>query len=129
MKLTIRRFSFLEKCTVGKLYIDDEDVSLYTLEPKVRDSKIMGQTAVPVGTYKVIVDYSNHFGRDLPHILNVPNFDGVRIHPGNTDLDTEGCILLGKTWSGGDFIGQSKEAFEEVFLRIKEASDCEIEIC
>lgn len=128
MKLTVRRFSFLEKCTIGKLYIDEEDVALYTLEPKVRDIKIDGCTAIPAGMYKVIIDYSNHFGRDLPHVLDVPNFDGVRIHSGNSDLDTQGCILIGDTWSGGDFIGHSKDAFDKVFSRIKEAKSCEIEI-
>jgi hypothetical protein len=51
----------------------------------------------------------------------VPNFEGIRIHPGNTSKDTEGCILLGYTWTGGDFIGKSKDAFNDFFTKLQEA--------
>lgn len=128
MRIKVTRFSFQEKCTIGHLLCDGDDTGIFTLEDKVRDEKIPGETAIPSGTYKVVVDYSTHFGKDLPHLLDVPGFEGVRIHPGNTDLDTEGCILVGKKWDLGDFVGQSREAFDELFEKIKAAGDVEIEV-
>ena len=64
----------------------------------------------------------------MPHILDVPDFDGVRIHAGNTDKDTEGCLLLGGTWAGGDFVGNSRLTFEAFFTLLKEAGSCSITI-
>ena len=112
MIITIHRFEFGTNYTVGRLSIDG-DFQCYTLEDKVRPSgvKIDGQTAIPAGTYKVTRDMSARFGRVMPHILNVMGFEGIRIHPGNSSADTEGCILLGDTWAGGDFIGRSVVAF------------------
>lgn len=128
MKLLVKRVQFLKNCTIGYLYINGVDANIFTLEDTVRTRKVPGETAIPPGTYKVIVDYSNHFGKELPHILDVPNFEGIRIHPGNTDQDTEGCILVGKDWSGGNFIGRSREAFDELFALIKAAEAVEIEV-
>ena len=121
MILNVKRFGFGTNYTIGRLYVDGV-YECYTLEDKVRDAgvKVPNQTAIPTGTYKVIVDHSVHFGKDLPHILNVMGFDGVRIHSGNTDQDTEGCILLGNTWAGGDFIGDSRAAFDTFFSKFKE---------
>jgi hypothetical protein len=89
---------------------------------------VFGETAIPAGNYKVVIDYSPRFKRELPHILNVPGFEGVRIHPGNTSEDTEGCILVGKTWAGTNFIGQSRKAFEELFAKMKAAVAAKEEI-
>jgi hypothetical protein len=76
---------------------------LFTLEDAVREVpgapvagwKKSGVTAIPTGRFRVIIDHSEHFQKDLPHILNVPGFEGVRIHSGNTIADTEGCPLVG----------------------------------
>lgn len=82
--------------TIGKLYIDD-NYFCDTLEDTVRPKgeKVYGKTAIPAGKYKVKKTYSPRFKKQLPEILNVPNFSGVRIHAGNTAKDTDGCILLG----------------------------------
>lgn len=129
MKIKVKRYEFRDTYTVGRMYIDDV-YFCYTLEDKVREGeKVNGQTAIPTGTYDVIIDVSTRFGKQLPHILNVPNFTGVRIHAGNTSKDTEGCILLGQTYAGKDFIGNSKSAFDVFFEKLKQAKTATIEIC
>ena len=129
MKLELKRFEFGDTFTVGKFYIDGI-YYCYSLEDKVREgAKVNGQTAIPTGTYPVIIDLSARFGKQLPHILGVPNFTGVRIHPGNTSKDTEGCILLGTSWTGADFITNSKVAFNSFFDKLKVAQTATIVIC
>jgi hypothetical protein len=119
MDIKIRRFEFGTTYTIGKMYIDGV-YHCFTLEDKVRPAgeKVNGQTAIPYGSYPVIIDHSNRFNRDLPHVLNVPGFEGIRIHTGNTDADTEGCILVGSTWAGKDFVGNSKIAFDPLFEKL-----------
>jgi len=117
MQLLLKREKSSEFSTIGSLFVDGV-FECYTLEDVVRDKKIYGQTAIPAGTYKVSISFSNRFKRDLPILLNVPNYEGVRIHPGNTSADTEGCILVGESRSK-DFIGNSKKAFDKLFLKIK----------
>ena len=136
MKLTVRRDYFGNTCTIGKLLIDGVPSGIVTLEDEVREIagmpvaqwKVPGNTAIPKGSYRVVVDYSPHFGHGLPHILDVPGFEGVRIHSGNSSVDTEGCILLGKTWDGGDWIGKSREAFDEIFAKILAADSVTIDV-
>jgi hypothetical protein len=116
MNIEVKRAVFNDTCTIGKMYIDNA-FFCYTLEDKVRPTgaeKIPGQTAIPAGTYNVIIDFSNRFQRDMPHILNVPGFDGIRIHCGNTDKDTEGCILIGLLL-GICSVGKSRDAFDKFF--------------
>lgn len=127
MKIDVKRFEFGDKYTIGKMSIDGI-FFCYTLEDKVRDKKVDGNTAIPEGTYNVIIDKSIRFGKDMPHIMNVPGFEGVRIHSGNTDLDTEGCILIGLDWVKGDFISRSKEAFNAFFPKLQQAKQAVITI-
>jgi len=119
MELRVVRFPSTDESTEGQLYIDDQPFG-YTLEDVVRDVKIAGQTAIPAGRYQVTLDMSPKFGRLMPHILNVPNFTGVRIHWGNTAKDTDGCLLVG--WERGDnFIGTSRAAFNQLYEQINDA--------
>jgi hypothetical protein len=83
--------------------------------------KVPGRTAIPRGTYKMAITHSPRFGVPLPLIINVPGFSGVRIHAGNQSSETEGCILVGHSWSGGDFIGQSRIAFNAIFQILQKA--------
>lgn len=93
-KLRLERRIFTDDVTVGELYVDNV-FHCYTLEDAVRPVKIPKITAIPKGIYKVVLTMSNRFKKVLPLLENVPNFAGVRIHTGNTNEDTEGCILVG----------------------------------
>ena len=119
MEIQVTRNEFTDQSTIGEMYVDGT-FECYTLEDVVRPVKTKGITAIPAGSYEVVVSFSERFQRPLPLLLHVPNFDGVRIHPGNTDRDTEGCILVGKT-KERDFIGASKLAFEALFEKIQAA--------
>ncbi len=127
MKLLLKRIHRTDVSTIGELYVDGV-FECYTLEDIERDVKIKSETAIPKGTYKIIVTMSNRFKRLLPLLMNVPNFEGVRIHSGNTNHDTEGCILVGQTRSK-DFIGKSRKAFDKLFKKMQKAKSITIEIC
>ena len=138
MNLLLERTPSGTTCTIGDLYIDG-DWFCFILEDIVREVegqpveswKIKGKTAIPAGTYRVQITYSNRFKRDLPLLVSVPGFEGIRIHPGNTDADTEGCLLPGLALGlGGESIGRSREAFDALFAKLHAAEDAgeEIEI-
>jgi hypothetical protein len=107
------------ECTIGKLSIDGV-FFCYTLEDTVRKIKIPGVTAIPAGTYEVIINNSGKFGKPMPLLLDVPNFKGIRIHIGNTAKDTEGCILVGYE-KGLGAIYKSKDAYNDLYERLKKA--------
>ena len=127
MKIELIRDAFTNDSTTGRLFIDGLFIC-YTLEDRDRyleknpQDKVRGQTAIPIGTYSITRTMSPRFKKILPRLANVPGFDGVLIHSGNTSKDTEGCILVGKTRSK-DFVGQSREAFAILDEKIK-ASSC-----
>jgi len=126
MKLKLIREHGTKDYTHGKLYIED----IYfcdTIEDQERDVKIKSQTAIPCGTYKLIINMSTRFKKLMPLLLNVPNFAGVRIHSGNTKEDTEGCVLVGKRLKDG-FIGSSRVTFKELMSRLQGVKDITIEI-
>ncbi|HCN52545.1 MAG TPA: hypothetical protein DIS88_01720 [Prevotella sp.] len=107
MKILIKRIAKKDNYTIGKLYINGQ-YFCDTLEDKdrglkqsdnvitIKAKKIFGNTAIPSGTYNVILSYSPKFKKYLPLVENVKGFSGIRIHQGNTANDTEGCILVGK---------------------------------
>lgn len=105
--LKLERIWLKSSYTVGKLYVEDR-YFCDTLEDKVRDlskgKKIYGQTAIPAGKYGVTMTYSPKFRREMPLILNVKHFTNIRIHPGNTADETEGCILVGENKVKGGLI-------------------------
>jgi hypothetical protein len=123
MDIEVVRKEFTDRSTIGQMSLDGV-FECYTLEDVVRPVKIKGITAIAAGSYEVVISFSERFGRPLPLLLDVPNYDGVRIHPGNTDRDTEGCILVGKT-KKTDFIGSSKGAFAALFQKIQTAAQQE----
>ena len=128
MDMILRRKWATEVSTVGELSIDGK-VECYTLEDVVRgnEPKVYGKTAIPAGTYKVTVTFSNRFQKPMPLLHDVPGFEGVRIHSGNTSQDTEGCVLVGRVRES-DRIGESKLAFEHLFPQIQAAAESKLQI-
>ena len=100
---------------IGQLTLPDYNHVFWTCEDVERPAKIKGITAIPAGTYKLIANQSARFGRTMPLLLGVPNFEGVRIHPGNTNHDTEGCILVGDGYKSGYGIINSRVAYNDFF--------------
>lgn len=124
MKLLLERKYLKEDYCIGRLYINGT-FFCNTLEDKVRDInkngtfdcgefKISGHTAIPYGEYKVIVNYSPKFKRELPRLLNVPHFEGILIHRGNTNKDSSGCILVGENKKKGMVLNSTKYEVELV---------------
>lgn len=111
MNLFLQRIAQTPEYTIGRLYID-EKFFCHTLEDPVREEKIAGKTAIPEGIYNVVVNHSPKFKRDLPLLLDVPYFEGIRIHRGNTAKDTSGCILVGENKVKGKVINSTKYEVE-----------------
>lgn len=122
MNITVVREKFTPKSTISKMYIDGK-FECYTLEDVVRpstDPKVYGETAIPKGQYQLTIDYSPKYKRNMCHILNVPGFEGIRIHSGNKAEDTEGCLLVGTAMSE-DFISGSKSAYSSFYPKVEKA--------
>jgi hypothetical protein len=130
MKLELKRLFLGESYTIGSLSIDGKKFC-DTLEDKVRDlnkngvfdgdeKKVYAETAIPYGTYDIVVDYSPKFKRELPRLQNVKHFEGILIHRGNTAEDSAGCILVGENKVKGKVINSTP--YERELVRIlKEA--------
>lgn len=112
--------------TLGRLHIDGE-LQCWTLEDRVREEhspKVHGETAIPYGDYQVILTRSPKFRATLPLLVDVPGFEGIRIHAGNSDQDTSGCILVGE-WLGvsGDTLLRSRAALTALMVKLRAAED------
>lgn len=130
MKLTLKRIALRPTYTIGKLYIDN----VYfcdTIEDTVRDinkngkfdngeKKVHSKTAIPYGTYEIKWTYSPRFKKYTPQLMNVPSFEGIRIHAGNTSADTEGCLILGENKQVGKVLN-SRTTINKFYQIIKEA--------
>lgn len=115
------RDQFGDDFTLGKMSIDNIHYA-YTCEDTDRHlelggEKIPGETAIPRGRYRMTVTYSNRFKKQMPFLVGVPHFEGIRIHGGNTEADTEGCPLIGeeRTENG---VRKCKEVVDELVRRI-----------
>lgn len=144
MKLTLRRIAKKATYTIGHLYVDgkkfcdtiedtDRGFSQFTPLYDIRRKKVYAQTAIPTGTYDITTNvvspsfgnkafYKNLCGGKLPRLLNVPGFDGILIHVGNTANDSAGCILVGENTKVGAVLN-SKATFTRLYGVMKAAAD------
>jgi Family of unknown function (DUF5675) len=123
MNIEVKRRPSTAQSTLSEWFVNGV-FECYGIEDVVRptgEAKVFGKTAIPAGTYQVIISWSPRFKRPLPLLLNVPGFAGVRIHAGNTAADTEGCLLPG-TGAGKDMVTNSRVAFEKLFRKIEAAA-------
>ncbi|MBK3519927.1 DUF5675 family protein [Carboxylicivirga marina] len=136
MELKVVRYSSSEESTLGLLFIDGV-FACYTLEDEHRDVKVMGETRIPSGRYRVelrtfgrlhwryLRKYGMDFHKGMLQIMNVPGFTDILIHKGNDDDDTAGCLLLGDSVNNNQmkdgFIGSSMVAYNRVYAVIRDA--------
>lgn len=118
LNLLLKRLQKTTDYTIGTLYVDDVEIC-NILEPAVRKTKIAGKTAIPAGKYIIDMNtvspkfknksWATQYCGIVPRLMNVPEYEGVLIHPGNTVADTEGCLLPGKASQGR--VSNSRDAY------------------
>ena len=151
MKLTLKRIARKEGYTIGRLYIDDayfcdtledRDRGLEQAMPldMIKRIKVKGETAIPTGTYELSMRHiSPKYSRKkafaftggvMPRLLNVPGYEGVLIHSGNTAADSEGCILVGENKAVGKVLN-SMATFKALWavLNQRKSEPITITIC
>jgi hypothetical protein len=121
MRLALSRDCYSNQATIGELTIDGT-FECYTLENAMGNLTATGKSCIPSGTYNIVDYASPKFGFHVPLLQNVPGYDAIEIHPGNTEEDTLGCILVGLA-RNTDSIGQSRPAFNSLYSKIKAALD------
>jgi len=122
--LALRREPFSEKSVKGELFID-EQWFCYTLERPETDSPVV---AIPAGTYSVVISYSPHFQRNLPHIMDVPGRSAILMHGGNKPEDSLGCVLCGYKELGDDSIGDAQAVTDLLSAIVDAGGHCRIAI-
>lgn len=131
MELKLERNVFTEKSTIGTLSIngiaecfilEDKDRGLNDAMPlsKINELKVYGETAIPYGRYEIDITLSARFKKQLPILLNVKGYEGIRIHTGNKAIDTHGCLLPARK-KGVDSVIESTLAFNQLFAKLKQA--------
>ena len=140
MKLKVLRFSSQEDSTSGLLFLERNgklEFLCYTLEDEYRDTKKYAETRIPAGTYQIKLRtvggfhsrYVNKYGdmhKGMLHVQNVPGFEYILIHTGNTDEHTSGCLIIGDSQENNQlikngFIGKSTQAYKRVYPLIASA--------
>ena len=123
MELTLKRTPQIN-CTLGQLFYNGQEFckTIEDVDRKIEEAgcpaKIPSITAIPRGRYEVIINFSNRFQKYMPLLLNVPCFEGIRIHSGNKAVDSEGCILVGSDFSG-DSVINSRVTFTKFMTLLK----------
>lgn len=135
MKILSERFDSSDNATISRLSIDgnhvcyiledvDRGLTSNMMSAEISKLKMKGKTAIPTGSYQIVITHSNRFKRLMPLLLNVPGFDGIRIHSGNTHAHTDGCLLPGKSFARpfGEFeVWDSRIATATLAERISES--------
>lgn len=133
MEIKLHRKYRKTNYTIGQLYINGKYFSDCLEDPdrgltdtmsleEIKRIKVFGNTCIPYGQYKVTITYSPKFKRNLPLINNVKGFEGIRIHSGNTNYDTQGCVLLGFNKVKGKVIN-SKDTVDKFINLVQKAID------
>ena len=137
MKLQVIRHQFGKDATNGLLFIDGV-FECYTLEDEYRDVKVKHETCIPEGTYEIklrneggfsnryLGKYGEEFHKGMLHVQNVPGFEWILVHQGNTDEHTSGCLIIGDTQQDLDvnfngFVGSSKVAYKKMYPKVRDA--------
>jgi len=144
MNITVKRIAKRASYTIGRMYINgiyfcdtcedtDRGLTQYMSLAEIKRKKIYSRTAIPTGTYNVTMNIvsprfskrdfykKNCDGGRVPRLLNVPGFDGVLIHVGNSAADSNGCLLVGKNSQVGKVLN-STNTFLALYKKLKEAS-------
>lgn len=140
MKLKLKRIYRGNTYTIGRLYIDNEyfcdtledkdrGLTSYMSEEEIKSLKVYSETAIPTGTYKIKVTFSRRFKKKMPVLIGVKGFSGIRIHSGNDETHTSGCILCGFNKEKGKVVN-SKVVTSKVYALIENAinNNNEVEI-
>lgn len=142
MRLKLHRKYKKDTYTIGILYVnnsyfcetvEDKDRGLKQADgiSKIKSVKVYGETAIPTGTYKIRMDvvspkyeavafYKQLCGGRMPRLMDVPGFEGILIHPGNTALDSWGCLIPGKNKIKGG-VTQSRDTFRALYNKLEVA--------
>ena len=128
-QLVLFRRWFNDEATIGELFIDGQS-KCFILEDKYRDlskePKVYGKTCIPYGIYQVVFSYSGRFKAHMPLLLNVPQFEGIRIHPGNVAADSDGCLLPGvEKKDDNTAVFYSRKAYQDLYAILKTMSEHE----
>lgn len=115
IEIYLNRGTYTPRATIGLLKFEDYDA--FILEDPVRKQKVYGETAIPAGRYRIVPLLSPSRKHLMPYLMDVPNFTGIQIHPGNTPLDTRGCLIPGKV-TVGNAVYKSTEAYMEICERL-----------
>lgn len=148
MELLLKRIAKKSTYTIGKLYIDGEYFA-DTLEDKDRGLtqdmdledilriKVYGETAIPTGTYRIDMNtispkfkdrsWAKPYKGKIPRLLDVPGFDGVLLHPGNTANDSLGCVLVGNNTQVGKVLN-SQAVFKRLMQKLLGEQDITLTI-
>lgn len=148
MELLLKRIAKKQDYTIGNLYINgqwfsntledtDRGLTSSMTEDEISKIKVYGKTAIPTGTYKINMNvvspkfknraWARPYNGKIPRLLNVPGFDGVLIHPGNTSENSLGCVLVGKNTIKG-MVTQSQDTFHELMEVLIKQNDITITI-
>lgn len=148
MELLLKRIAKKDKYTIGNLYVNGEwfcntledtdrgltqDMSL----DKIKKIKVYGKTAIPTGTYKVNMSiispkfknrvWAKPYNGMIPRLENVPGYEGILLHPGNSAEDSIGCILPGYNTVKGK-VTQSQDTFHKLMAILTKEKDITITI-
>lgn len=133
MLLRVKRRLIWKRSTLSEVFVNGSmHRECFVLEDRVRSKgeKVFGETAIPCGLFVTVIDHSPKFNRELPRLVGVPNFEGIRWHSGLTIDHTNGCLLTGDEYqviAPGDLVaflpGTSRPAFDRIFMLMCSAKE------